>query len=150
MRNKKLISTIGLTFVLATVFFLANQGTSSAADDCRIVRIISRANQDVSVDPKNIVVDKGTCVIWFNKASKRDPKIRSSIEILFEEGKKVCEDVVEASMDFKLDENNCFITVTHVPPFGTASLMFDKEGTYEYVVKIKGELTKTKGQVTVK
>ncbi len=144
MKNKKLISTVGLVFVLAMVFLLTTQGTIHAGD-CRIVRINSTVTyQTVTLEPKNIVVDKGTCVIWFNKAAK------ANVEIVFEEGKKVCEDVVEASMDFKFDKDDCLITKTHIPRFGTASLMFRKEGSFDYVTTIKGTATKVKGQITVK
>jgi hypothetical protein len=145
MKSKKFLKGFGLALILATGLFLMTYVTISAADECKIVRIISTVTyQEVSLDPKILEVDKGTCVIWFNKASK------SQVEIAFEEGKKVCEDVVEASVDFKLDEKNCFITTTHIPPFGTASLVFKKEGTYDYVAQVQGTSTKVKGQIKVK
>ena len=145
MKSKKFLTGLGLALTLVVGLFLMTHVTISAADECKIVRIISTVTyQEVSLDPKTLEVDKGTCVIWFNKASK------SHVEIAFEEGKKVCEDVVEASMDFKLDEKNCFITTTHIPPFGTASLVFKKEGAYDYVAQIQGTSTKVKGQIKVK
>ena len=91
MDNRKLSGKVGLVFISAVVFLLMAQGTIRAADDCKIVRIISNVTyQDVSLDPKNLVVDKGTCVIWFNKAAK------SQVDIAFEKGKMVCEEFVEA------------------------------------------------------
>ena len=145
MKSKKMLNVIGFVFILTAVFMLFTQGTINAGDDCKIIRIISTATyQDVSLDPKALEIEKGSCVIWYNKASK------SYVEITFPEGKKVCEDVVEASIDFKLDEKNCFITVTHIPPFGTASLVFKKEGTYEYEARVKGTIAKVKGQIIVK
>jgi hypothetical protein len=109
------------------------------------VRIIgSKTHQYAELDPKTLVINKGTCVVWFNRAAG------SNVKIIFEEGKKVCEDVVEASMDFKLDENNCFVTATYIPPFGTASLAFSKAGAHDYVVEVKGTATKIKGRINVK
>ena len=152
MKNKKLLISLGLALIFAAGLLFIDQGVSSADDDCQIVRLISRANQDLSIDPKTIVVDKGTCIVWFNKASRREAQVelRSHIEIVFEDGKKVCEDVVEATMDFEINADNCLITKTHVPPFGTASLNFNKPGTFDYVAKVKGQLTKAKGQIIVK
>ena len=144
MKNKKLLISLGLALVFAVGLLLMSQGISRAGD-CRIVRVNATATyQDVNLEPSILVIDKGTCVIWFNKAAK------SRVRIIFEDGKKVCEDVIEASMDFELDDKNCFITKTYLPPFGTASLGFDKAGEYEYVVEITGTAVKAKGKIRVK
>jgi plastocyanin len=143
MEKKRLVFTVGLVFVLALTFLLAKQSTSNASE-CRIVKIIAFASyQNVTLDPKTSYVNKGDCVIWFNNAAK------SNVKIAFEDGKK-CTDVVEASMDFKLDENNCLITKTYLPPRGTASFAFDKEGSFDYVAEVKGTSLKIKGKIIVR
>jgi hypothetical protein len=48
-------------------------------------------------------------------AGQRKVMYQAPIDIVFENGKNVCENVVEAQMDFKLDDKKCFITVTHIP-----------------------------------
>jgi plastocyanin len=143
MEKKRLVFTVGLVFVLALTFLLAKQSTSNASE-CRIVKIIAFASyQNVTLDPKTSYLNKGDCVIWFNNAAKSD------VKIVFEDGKK-CTDVVEASMDFKLDENNCLITKTYLPPRGTASFAFDKEGSFDYVAEVKGTSLKIKGKIIVR
>ena len=81
-------------------------------------------------------------MIWFNGTKG------SEIKITFEDGKK-CTDVVDASMDFKLDKDNCLITKTYIPPRGTASFVFEKEGSFDYIVEVKGTALKIKGTVKV-
>lgn len=143
MEKKRFVVTVGFIFILALTFLLVNQDTSNASE-CRVVRIIASASyQDVTLDPKTAYVNKGDCVIWFNNAGN------SEVQIVFENGKK-CTDVVEASMDFKLDENSCLITNTYLPSRGTASLAFDKEGTFDYVVNVKGTSLKIKGQIKIR
>jgi len=143
MEKKRLIFAVGLVFVLALTFLLVNQKTLSASE-CRIVRIIAAASyQDVTLDPQTTFANKGDCVIWYNHAAS------SGVKIIFKEGKK-CTDVVEASMDFKLDEENCLITKSYIPPLGTASFVFDKEGSFDYVAEVKGTALKVKGIVKVK
>jgi plastocyanin len=141
--KKKLFFMLGLVFVLALTVLLAKQSTSNASE-CRIVRIIAFASyQNVTLDPKTSYVNKGDCVIWFNNAAKSD------VKIVFDDGKK-CTDVVEASMDFKLDENSCLITKTYIPNRGTASFVFDKEGSFDYLAEVKGTNLKIKGQIIVR
>lgn len=143
MKKMRLVFTIGLVFVLALTFFLAKQSISNASE-CRIVRILAFAQyQNVTLDPKTSYINEGDCVIWFNNAS------RSDVKIIFEDG-KVCTDVVEASMDFKLDEKDCFITKTYIQPRGTASLAFSKKGSFDYIVEVKGTALKIKGKITVR
>ena len=143
MGKKRLVFMIGFVFVLASTFLLAIQSVSNASE-CRVVRIIAFAQyQDVQLDPKTSFINKGDCVIWFNNAAQ------SEVQIMFEDG-KVCRDVVEASMDFKLDEKNCFITNTYLRPRGTASLAFTKEGSFDYIVEVKGTSLKIKGKIKVK
>ena len=143
MKKKTLLSVAVLSLILTITFLLVNQKTLSASE-CRIVRIIAFASyQNVTLDPKTTYANKGDCVIWFNNAGKSD------VKIIFEEGKK-CTDVVEASMDFKLDENSCLVTKTYIPSRGTASFVFDKEGSFDYVVDVKGTSLKIKGTIRVR
>jgi plastocyanin len=143
MEKKRLVFTVGFVFILALTFLLAKQSTSNASE-CRVVRIIAFATyQNVTLDPKTSYVNKGDCVIWFNNAAKSD------VKIVFEDGKK-CTDIVEASTDFKLDENSCLITKTYIPYRGTASFVFDKEGSFDYLAEVKGTNLKIKGTIKVR
>jgi len=143
MKKKMLLPVVALSLILAITFLLVNQKTLSASE-CRIVRIIASATyQNVTLDPKTTYANKGDCVIWYNHAAL------SGVKIVFEDG-KACTDVVEASMDFKLDENSCLITKTHIPTRGTASFAFDKEGSFDYIAEVTGTALKIKGTINVK
>ena len=143
MVKKRLLAISGLVLILAFAFLLVNQETSSASE-CRIIRINSTAqHQNVTLDPKTINANKGDCLIWYNNAGQSDVKIS------FEEGKK-CTDVLETSMDFELNNENCLVTKSYIPPRGTASFVFDKEGSFDYVAEIKGTALRIKGTVNVK
>ena len=143
MVKKRLLEIIGLVLILSLTFLLVNQQTSSAGE-CRIIRINSATqHQNVTLDPKTIYANKGDCLIWYNNAGQRDVKIS------FEEGKK-CTDVLETSMDFELDAENCLVTKTYIPPRGTASFVFDKEGSFDYVAQVKGTALRINGSVKVK
>jgi hypothetical protein len=142
MKKKMLLPVVALSLILAVTFLLVNQKTSSASE-CRNVRIIAFASyQDVTLDPKTTHANKGDCVIWYNHAAS------SGVKIIFEDGKK-CTDVVEASMDFQLDENSCLITKTNIPPRGTASFVFDKAGSFDYIAEVTGTALKIKGTIRV-
>jgi len=141
--KKRILITFGITFILTVAFLLANRGITNAAD-CRIVRIYGMAyHESVRIEPTDIRVEKGTCVIWFNKT----PGER--INITFEDGKK-CEDVTDPSVDFKLDEKSCFITTTHIRPGGTASLRFNEKGTFDYTLEAQTQDKKVKGRIYVR
>ena len=142
MRRKKLFPIVALSLILVITFIVANQAISSASE-CRVVRVLAfKSYQDVTLDPKTTYAKKGDCVIWFNNAGK------SAVKIIFKDG-KTCADVVEASMDFKLDENSCLITKTHIPNRGTASFVFDKAGSFDYIAEVTGTALKIKGTIKV-
>jgi hypothetical protein len=143
MVKKRLLAISGLVLIFAFAFLLVNQEKSSASE-CRIIRIIAFAQyQNVTLDPKTRFANKGDCLIWFNGTKGSDVKVK------FEDGKK-CTDVADESMDFKLDKENCLVTKTYIPPKGTASFVFDKEGSFDYIVEVEGTALKIKGTVKVK
>ena len=141
--KKKLFFALALVFVFSLTFLLVKQETSNASE-CRIVRIIAfKSYQNVTLDPKTRYINKGDCVIWFNNAAK------SEVGITFENAKE-CTDVVEASMDFKIDEKNCLVTKAYIPTRGTASFVFDKEGSFNYIAEVKGTSLRIKGTIQVR
>ena len=128
------ILTVGLGMLLV-------YQPAADAQECIIVRI-DDGEKSIRVQPETLNISKGTCVIWVNWSATR------KVDIMFEKG-KVCEDVVEASMDFKLGEGNCFITKVMLAKGGTASLVYEKEGSFDYVAKPdSGE--GVKGKIVVK
>jgi len=52
-------------------------------------------------------------------------------------------------MDFKLNKQSCLISKLIITKGGTASLVYEKEGTFEFVAKT-GSGKKVKGQIIVK
>ena len=144
MDNKRLLTTIGLTIILAVVLLLTNRITVNAAD-CRVIRIVGMTyHESVNIEPTNIRIEKGDCVIWFNNT----PGER--IKIVFEDGKK-CDDITDASADFTFDEkNNCFISATHIGPGGTASLRFLEKGAFDYILEAETQFKKVRGRIYVR
>lgn len=142
MKKKMLLPVVALSLILAVTFLFVNQKTLSASE-CRTVRIIAFASlQDITLDPKTTYTNKGDCVIWYNHAAS------SGVKIIFEDGKK-CTDVVEASMDFQLNEDSCLVTKANIPPRGTASFVFDKAGSFDYIAEVTGTALKIKGTIKV-
>ena len=70
--------------------------------------------------------------------------------MVFEDGKK-CDDVMDASADFKFDDKSkCFITATHIHPGGTASLRFQEKGAFDYILEAEGQDKKVRGRIYVR
>jgi len=143
MSRRLIFAVIGWICVFPTGgAFLTNQQTA-AAQDCRIVRIhegVTLGESKVRIEPEALWIQKGSCVIWFN----RGPSIE--VKVVFEEGKR-CEDVTEAPTGFKLDAENCYVT-SFIPLGGTSSLKFNEEGSYKYTV-VTADGTETKGELVV-
>ena len=129
MKKKSLLYKLGLGSVLAMVILIANLGDVKA-QDCRVARIGGMVLHDsISVEPERMLISKGTCVIWFNRASATNVKIK------FEDG-KTCAAATEAPVQFKMDDyGQCFVT-SWVPFGGTSSLTFKEKGTYDYVIEM--------------
>ena len=136
--GKKLFSLFTLFAVGLGVLFV-NQATVNA-QECQIITIHDREDSIV-LHPETISISKGTCVIWINWSTA------SEISIMFEQG-KVCKDVVQASMNFKLDKENCFISNLILSKGGTASLVYEKPGSFDYEAKTQKGKT-VKGKIVV-
>ena len=137
---RKGLFVIFAVMVVALGILLVNQSTVNA-QKCQVVTIHD-GEDAVTLHPSTIVISKGTCVIWVNWSTTTD------VNIVFKEG-KACEDVVEASMDFKLDQDNCFISNVALTKGGSASLVFEKSGTIYYEAKSTKEEEVT-GTIIVK
>ena len=138
MNRKKLCiaGVVTIIFVVSIVF--ANWKTINA-QDCRIIRIQGMAvHESIRVEPETLLVSKGDCVIWFNRAAAND------IKIVFEEGKR-CASVSDASMGFSLDHNDCFVT-SWIPFAGTSSLRFKEAGAYDNAIEDTGGISGEKGR----
>jgi len=149
MNNKKLceLLPIVLTFVLGLIIFLVTLDTIHA-QDVRIVKIYggsSLSTGDIYLDPQTLWISKGDIVIWNNLA--RTPRV----QIVFKEGKE-CQKVTSAPTGFKFDQaQECYLTDSIIFG-GTASLRFNEQGTYEYLVRDAVETIsiKAKGKVIAK
>ena len=150
MNKKKQLIAIGISFVFIMFFLLINTGIVNAQEareelaqkeNCQIIRIYKDTEKRVRIEEQTTTIPKGGCVIWVNWSPTQ------KVDITFEEGKK-CEDIVDASSDFQLNNKGCFISHLILPKGETASLVFKKEGTFDYVVTpVGGE--KTKGKIIV-
>jgi hypothetical protein len=142
MERKRFVAIIlGITMVFSAFILTANLGISNAGE-CRIVSIYGQPDGQVTfrLDPDTVTVKKDTCVIWLNWARTEQ------VQVVFEEG-KVCEDVTESPVGFKLDAVNCYVT-DDIPLGATSSLLFVEEGEYKYI--LKSGTKKVNGKIIVK
>jgi hypothetical protein len=143
MKKKRLLIAVGLSFVFTMVMYLSNYETTFA-QECRIVRIIGlEMHRSVRIEPETLLVSKGDCVVWFNRAEAED------IKVSFADAKK-CMSVTNAPVGFSADSAGCYVT-NWIPFAGTSSLRFMEKGFYDYVLEVKGMPgVKIKGAIEVK
>jgi len=143
MRRKKVFFA-WVVFMFAA--FLTNHESVKAQEvqkckspECNVIRFYKDLEKTVRIEPETLYASKGDCIIWVNWSPNQ------KVYVTFEEGKR-CQDIVDASADFKINSQGCFIADLILPRGGTASLVFKKEGTYDYVAtpvdgdKIKGKI----------
>lgn len=143
MNKKRSTIAVALAFSFALAFLLVDREVSYA-EETRIVRIHggeSFNTKSLRLEPETLRVGPGSVVVWNNWARA------SEVKIIFEEG-KLCQNVTEASMGFKLDAKQCYVT-QWTPLGGTSSLRFIERGNYKYAVENRGGL-KSVGNIVVK
>jgi hypothetical protein len=129
MKQKRLLITIGISFVVAMMIGLLGLETVFA-QECRLIKIHGRSEHpSLAIEPETSFISKGDCVVWFNRV------FTDEVQIIFDDGKK-CLDVSKSPMGFSLDAQSCYVT-SWMPFAGTSSLRFMEKGTYGYVVKTK-------------
>jgi plastocyanin len=149
MNKKKYLITIGVSFVIGIMIYLLNLQTIFAEQPpeiaCGFVQIngkMTEQHKTIMFDPKTIKINKGDCVVWFNRVYEKE------VLVAFEEGKK-CKILTQAPVGYKLNkENNCYVSM--IPFAGTSSLRFMEKGTYNYVATIEDlKDVKASGQIIV-
>lgn len=142
--NKKILTyAVIFTFSVFLVSAIVNQADGYVGDN-RIIRIFggyTQSEEKLRIEPETVLIAKGDVVVWLNWAKARE------VKVVFEEG-KVCEDVTEAALVFKLDPaKQCFVT-SWIPLGGTSSLRFVQNGRYRYVVETSTGI-KSSGMIQV-
>jgi plastocyanin len=133
---KSVVKTVGIALLITACLAMVSHEVLQA-QDCRLVRIVGR--KAPLLEPPTTVVEKGTCVIWFNKT-------QLEVKVVFEEGKK-CQDVTDSPTGFAM-ESSCYVT-TWLKYGATSSLRFNEPGTYEYMVEFATMPDKSKGTIVV-
>jgi len=144
MKTNRLLMIVVVIIAVVGVNVILTPHQRVEAQECRIVRVHGGDVgwiEDLSVEPTTVFVEKGSCVVWFNRARADEVMVK------FEEGKK-CKDMTEAPAGFNMDKaNNCYVT-SWIPFGGTSSLRFIEKGTFDYVIETaKG--TKKEGKIIV-
>lgn len=130
------------------VFFLAMALTvvhPAYGTEAKIIRIFSSVapHNAISIEPSEIWVKPGTTVIWNNWA-------KADAHILFVKGEG-CKEATSARSGFKYDpQKGCVGTVQEISKGGTASLMFEATGRFDYTVDLVGEKKSAKGTILVR
>ena len=143
MNKKRLLIAVGLGFVFAMIIYVSNVGRIFA-QECRVIRIIGmEIHKSVRIEPETLLVSKGDCVVWFNRAASEE------LKVTFKDAKK-CISVTNAPVGFGTDSTGCYVT-NWIPFGGTSSLRFMEKGFYDYVMEVKGMPgVEIKGAIEVK
>lgn len=132
---------IAIACILIVGIMLPQQSNSQ---ECRIITILGGATaqtQELILSAPSLVVQKGDCVVWFNRARANEVKVS------FENG-KTCQNLTDAPFGFKIDDaKDCYVT-SWIPFGGTSSLRFVKKGALNYTVETAGGI-KTTGKILV-
>lgn len=142
-KNRCLIRVIGITLILVMTYFLAYPEAIKAKEECLSVKIFGQAVPGVSIwiEPETLTISKGTCVVWINWARA------TQVTLKFREGKK-CAEATQAPVGFRMDAINCYVS-DRILLGGTASLLFTKDGTFDYEVEVAAGNVK-RGRIIVK
>jgi hypothetical protein len=140
--NRSILKPVVMVLVVMGIFLLAQRPAMSM--DARMVRIYGASeegNVATQIEPKNIWIGRNTTVIWTNMSD-------ADVRIIFAKGKE-CKEGTRAALGWKLDEQECYLTATAIPPGGTSSANFGRTGKYEYEVDYVGKNMKEKGSIVV-
>ena len=129
MGKKRLVYQVGLGVLLVMVIALASS-VGVRAQECRVVRIGGMVIHDsISLEPEKMLISKGTCVVWFNRATA------ANVKIIFEDG-KTCAAATDVPTGFSMDTYGACYVTSWVPFAGTSSLRFNEKGTYDYTIEM--------------
>jgi plastocyanin len=118
------------TVLIVVPTYAENATEPDPSQEVQIVKIRDVGYEgSLRIEPPKVTIPVGMVVVWVNMTRKAEPRIK------FAEGMK-CELSTEASADFKLDEQKCFIT-DYVQVGGSSSLKFIGPGTFNYHVENK-------------
>jgi len=141
MDKKRLFSIGGFFGVMALSLLLVTQGPSFARG--RIIYIFGNfqgPEPEVSIEPNVTTENRNTTLIFLNESEVE-------IKITFPEG-KTCSQVAVAAPDWNM-KGPCYITRETIPPGGTASIIFNSNGDYNYEVEYVGKNHKEKAQIRI-
>ena len=124
-RFKSSTTVAGIVSIfVATLLFYPMTG---AAEECYVVKVFGIGSPvSLRLDPDIISISKGNCVVWINWGREIE------VTVKFKEGKR-CAEATKAPVGFRMDAMNCYLA-ERIPLGGTASLMFNEEGTFDYEV----------------
>ena len=139
MGKKRFLTTLIALALVFSAFVLIIHQKGLSAGECRLIRIYGEPGGQIpfGLEPDITNIRSGSCLVWVNLAREKE------VKVIFEDG-KVCKDVTTAPVGFQMDAKNCYVT-NYIPFGATSSLLFEKEGTYEYVatagkIKVKGKV----------
>ena len=144
MKRALSMPTITVLFIIFSLVLIFPSNDPAFGADTRIIRIYSSISPDgpIRLEPENLYIEPGTTVIGNNWA-------RDGAAIRFDKGTK-CDKATMAVFGFVYDEEKvCVVTRQDVTYGGTASMMFEGTGTFDYVVELTGKKKKAKGSIVV-
>ncbi len=116
-------SIFTMTILLGYPGITGAQQERAQQKQCAVVDI----NGDNTIEPETLEIAHGDCVLWLNWGD--------SAEVIFSEGEK-SKDMTKDPARFKMDSEGHYLT-DYFRHNETASLLFPKQGTFNYEVKFK-------------
>lgn len=116
-------SIIAMTILFGYPEIIGAKPERAQQKQCAVVDI----NGNNTIEPETLKIAHGDCVLWLNWGDEA--------EVIFSEGEK-SKDMTKDPVKFKMDSKGRYLT----DYFGrneTASLLFPKEGTFNYEVEFK-------------
>jgi len=157
MKGKNLLMAGCLSALLLIAALPGFQATAAAAgEQCYLVTIEdpsssgglpkeTRASQQVAhflIDPVEYRVPPNSCITWINQSKK------VKVRIKFEEGMR-CKGATTKRTGFKTGPGKCLLT-RFLSHGAASSLVFTREGTYDYVVEEQGAGSQSRGKLAAK
>jgi hypothetical protein len=144
--KKFYVTSIGILFMVSAVLLLGQ--SLVFAETCQIVRITAEkgaAGTRIEITPEKATVPLDTCVVWVNWVTE------CRVRVAFKENAKQCKLSTDSQVGFEMAEGEeCYLT-EYLTRGKTASMYFNKPGTFKYTLELEGKpAIKAEGVIEIK
>ena len=144
--KKFYVTSTGILFLVSAILLLGQ--SLVFAETCQIVRIMKEkgaAGTRIAIIPEKVTVPQDTCVVWMNWVTA------GKVRVAFKENAKQCKLSTDSPVGFSMAEGEeCYLT-EYLTRGKTASMYFNKPGTFKYTLELEGKpAIKAEGVIEIK